>query len=152
MTATPHALQPHARTSAWFPPCDMVSSPMDLPTFSPPRIAEIMDADLGPQDFIVPTLGPATFRSPLGLSTVHGDGLGDFVHDGARVRYHIESEPGQPPHPDLIIEKAGPREMIFFEPGRCKAAIVTCGGLCPGLNNVAIRNRSRLSCFLMPSN
>jgi 6-phosphofructokinase 1 len=95
-----------------------------------------MDADLGPQDFIVPTLGPATFRSPLGLSTVHGDGLGDFVHDGARVRYHIESEPGQPPHPDLIIEKAGPREMIFFEPGRCKAAIVTCGGLCPGLNNV----------------
>ena len=38
-----------------------------------------MDAELTPQDFIVPTLGPATFPSPLGLSTVHGDGLGDFV-------------------------------------------------------------------------
>ena len=34
------------------------------------------------------------------------------------------------------MEKAGPREKIFFDPGRCKAAIVTCGGLCPGLNNV----------------
>ncbi len=95
-----------------------------------------MDADLAPQDFIVPTLGPATFPSPLGLSTVQGDGLGDFVPDSARVRYHIESDPERPPRPDLIIEKAGPREKIFFDPARCKAAIVTCGGLCPGLNNV----------------
>ena len=104
--------------------------------FSPPRTAETMDAELTHQDFIVPTLGPATFPSPLGLSTVQGDGLGDFVPDGARVRYHIETELGRPPHPDLMLEKAGPREKIFFEPSRCKAAIVTCGGLCPGLNNV----------------
>jgi len=38
--------------------------------------------------------------------------------------------------PELLFEKAGPREMIFFEPARTRAAIVTCGGLCPGLNNV----------------
>ena len=95
-----------------------------------------MDAELTPQDFIVPTLGPATFRSPLGLSSVHGDGLGDFVPDEARVLYHIETEPGRPLRTDLTMEKAGPREKIFFEPGQCKAAIVTCGGLCPGLNNV----------------
>jgi len=31
---------------------------------------------------------------------------------------------------------AGPRERIFFEPKLVKAAIVTCGGLCPGLNVV----------------
>ncbi len=37
------------------------------------------------------------------------------------------------------FEKAGPRESIYFDPAKCKAAIVTCGGLCPGLNNV-IRN------------
>ncbi len=95
-----------------------------------------MDAELTPQDFIVPTLGPATFRSPLGLSTVQGDGLGNFVPDEARVLYHIETEPGRPLRPDLTMEVAGPREKIFFEPGQCKAAIVTCGGLCPGLNNV----------------
>ena len=32
--------------------------------------------------------------------------------------------------------RAGPRETIHFEPSECKAAIVTCGGLCPGLNDV----------------
>mmetsp|Transcript_7668 Transcript_7668/g.16695 ORF Transcript_7668/g.16695 Transcript_7668/m.16695 type:complete len:563 (+) Transcript_7668:67-1755(+) len=31
---------------------------------------------------------------------------------------------------------AGPRADIVFEPKECKAAIVTCGGLCPGLNTV----------------
>ncbi len=32
--------------------------------------------------------------------------------------------------------RAGPRREIFFNPGEVTAAIVTCGGLCPGLNNV----------------
>ncbi|MEI8374496.1 MAG: ATP-dependent 6-phosphofructokinase [Planctomycetota bacterium] len=95
-----------------------------------------MDSELTPQDFTVPTLGPATFRSPLGLSTVVGDGLGDFVPHGARVLYQVETEPGRTLRTDLMMERAGPREMIFFEPSQCKAAIVTCGGLCPGLNNV----------------
>ena len=37
------------------------------------------------------------------------------------------------------LEKAGPREKIFFDPKKVKVAIVTCGGLCPGLN-VVIRS------------
>ena len=32
--------------------------------------------------------------------------------------------------------KAGPRKQIYFKPKDVKVAIVTCGGLCPGLNNV----------------
>ena len=32
--------------------------------------------------------------------------------------------------------RAGPREAVYFEPSKVKAAIVTCGGLCPGLNDV----------------
>jgi 6-phosphofructokinase 1 len=36
----------------------------------------------------------------------------------------------------LSFEKAGPHEHIYFEPAKTKVAIVTCGGLCPGLNNV----------------
>ncbi|KAL3940440.1 MAG: hypothetical protein SGBAC_005024 [Bacillariaceae sp.] len=31
---------------------------------------------------------------------------------------------------------AGPRLDIIFDPKQCKAAVVTCGGLCPGLNTV----------------
>ncbi|XP_042498974.1 ATP-dependent 6-phosphofructokinase 5, chloroplastic-like [Macadamia integrifolia] len=34
------------------------------------------------------------------------------------------------------VHRAGPRKQIYFEPGRVKAGIVTCGGLCPGLNDV----------------
>jgi 6-phosphofructokinase 1 len=34
------------------------------------------------------------------------------------------------------FEMAGPRAQIFFEPTTLTCGIVTCGGLCPGLNNV----------------
>ncbi|CAM9460906.1 unnamed protein product [Heterosigma akashiwo] len=34
------------------------------------------------------------------------------------------------------FQRAGPRQLIHFNPQRVRAAIVTCGGLCPGLNNV----------------
>ena len=36
----------------------------------------------------------------------------------------------------LSVEEAGPREKIYFDPSQTTAAIVTCGGLSPGLNNV----------------
>ncbi len=34
------------------------------------------------------------------------------------------------------FELAGPRNSIFFDPKGLRCGIVTCGGLCPGLNNV----------------
>ena len=36
----------------------------------------------------------------------------------------------------LALEKAGPRQKIYFDPSKLKCGIVTCGGLCPGLNDV----------------
>ena len=38
--------------------------------------------------------------------------------------------------PALSFEVAGPREQLYFDPAKTTAAIVTCGGLCPGLNDV----------------
>jgi 6-phosphofructokinase 1 len=35
-----------------------------------------------------------------------------------------------------LFEVAGPRAKLFFDPKRTRAGIVTCGGLCPGLNDV----------------
>ena len=32
--------------------------------------------------------------------------------------------------------RAGARETIYFNPAEVNVAIVTCGGLCPGLNDV----------------
>ncbi|KAH0777636.1 hypothetical protein KY290_009047 [Solanum tuberosum] len=34
------------------------------------------------------------------------------------------------------VHRAGPREKTYFKPEEVKAAIITCGGLCPGLNDV----------------
>ncbi|MCS6984516.1 MAG: ATP-dependent 6-phosphofructokinase [Leptospiraceae bacterium] len=36
----------------------------------------------------------------------------------------------------ITFEEAGPREKIFFNPREVVAGIVTCGGLCPGINDV----------------
>lgn len=35
-----------------------------------------------------------------------------------------------------LFERAGPRSMVYFDPKNIRAGIVTCGGLCPGLNNI----------------
>ncbi|KAH9750028.1 ATP-dependent 6-phosphofructokinase 2 [Citrus sinensis] len=40
------------------------------------------------------------------------------------------------PRVHVAYHRAGPRKQIFFEPKNTRAAIVTCGGLCPGLNTV----------------
>jgi 6-phosphofructokinase 1 len=37
---------------------------------------------------------------------------------------------------ELLFELAGPRAKLFFDPKQVRAGIVTCGGLCPGLNDV----------------
>ena len=81
-------------------------------------------------------LGKREVRSPLQLSNVVGDGLGNFIPDATRVRYRVEVDAGDPHEDDPLFEKAGPREHIYFNPSQSRAAVVTCGGLCPGLNNV----------------
>jgi 6-phosphofructokinase 1 len=86
-------------------------------------------------DLAVPTLGEGRHLSPLPLSTVPGDGVGDFVPDEARVLYDIRLQARQRPS-DLAFEQAGPRQHLFFDPPQTRAAVVTCGGLCPGINNV----------------
>ncbi len=84
----------------------------------------------------VVTLGECRFRSPLDLSHVPGDGLGDFVPDDARILFQHEIGPHIECCGELAFQKAGPREMLFFDPQQTTAAVVTCGGLSPGLNNV----------------
>ncbi|MFO0669182.1 MAG: ATP-dependent 6-phosphofructokinase [Polyangiaceae bacterium] len=87
-------------------------------------------------DFAVRTLGPREVPSPLGLSTVRGDWIADYVPDDARVAYEVETKAGIPLPEGVFFEKAGPRERLFFDPRTTRAGIVTCGGLCPGINNV----------------
>jgi 6-phosphofructokinase 1 len=78
--------------------------------------------------------------SPLKQSQRADSPVYKFVKDDERILYEVSldsfqecKEKGLMP---VSFEKAGPKEMIFFEPAKTKVAIVTCGGLCPGLNNV----------------
>ena len=89
-----------------------------------------------PNQTSIQVLGPVAIASPLRLAHRSGEGPGAFVPDEIRVRYQIETATGHDLPADIFFEKAGPRETLFFEPGQTKAAIVTCGGVCPGLNNV----------------
>ncbi|KAG7352409.1 phosphofructokinase [Nitzschia inconspicua] len=47
----------------------------------------------------------------------------------------IVRKPNQQPYTHGYV-RAGPRRLLHFDPAKVNAAIVTCGGLCPGLNNV----------------
>ncbi len=87
-------------------------------------------------DTAIQNLGPCLHESPLALNTVRGDRIGNFISDRVRIRHQVEIAPGSPVDAETYFEKAGPRQKIFFDPRKTRAAIVTCGGLCPGLNNV----------------
>jgi 6-phosphofructokinase 1 len=90
------------------------------------------------KDFQVKTLGETTIISPIKFSTTHGDGIVNFIEDDVTIPYSIQSC-GDPSVRGLAFECAGPRKMIFFQPEKVVAGIMTCGGLCPGLND-AIRS------------
>jgi len=92
------------------------------------------------EELNVPILGKCTIPSPLNLSKELGDGIFNYIQDDERImidtnmRYYNECV--QQNIVPLSFEKAGPKELVYFDPSKTKAAIVTCGGLCPGLNNV----------------
>ena len=77
-------------------------------------------------------LGDARFPTPLSFT----------VTENLLIPATLEWPGGTPPPDLLMFEKAGPRGKLFFDPATTCAAIVTCGGLCPGLNNV-IRSVTR---------
>ncbi len=83
----------------------------------------------------IATLGPCRFRSPLKRSAQPGVGQSSFAPDDMRVLYEPRFQLGKSA-PDLSFERAGARQEIFFDPEKTRAAVVTCGGLCPGINNV----------------
>jgi 6-phosphofructokinase 1 len=74
----------------------------------------------------ITTLGEPRFKSPVGRN----------VDEEIRVPEKILRDPKVPATPELLFELAGPRTKLFFDPKETCAGIVTCGGLCPGLNDV----------------
>ena len=85
-----------------------------------------------PYDFTIQSLGECTIDSPLNVSY--------YATDNRRVLFNVDlhhyADLKAPDGLPLSVEVAGPRAKIVFDPARTKAAIVTCGGLCPGINDV----------------
>jgi 6-phosphofructokinase 1 len=89
-------------------------------------------------DFSIEELGPRNVRSPITMSKKTGDFIANYVSDDDFLIYDTSARMGEPTVLDRsnLLEKAGPREYIYFMPEHVHAGIVTCGGLCPGMNDV----------------
>ncbi len=90
-----------------------------------------MNKDL---DFSIKRLGKAIHLSPL-------ENI-NFVDDDGKIIYDVDFKNFVTHYNKvglekmIVLEEAGPRERLYFNSEKVVAGIVTCGGLCPGLNNV----------------
>ena len=80
----------------------------------------------------VKTLGPCTIASPMSNDRYVPDGERVFATENVRYAEHAAKALGHMP----TFERAGAKERIFHDPAWTRAAILTAGGLCPGLNTV----------------
>jgi len=95
----------------------------------------------------IATQTPFSVRSPLlrmGSSSVefgeqkttkHETNYNKLVTDHECILGDIIRKPNRDQQ-TVAYMRAGPRKLLHFDPKEVNAAIVTCGGLCPGLNNV----------------
>jgi 6-phosphofructokinase 1 len=87
----------------------------------------------------IPALGTAKIPTPVQR---RADGAGDtsFVSDENRIIIEVNetqiAELLKDGQSLPCFEMAGPRRQIFFDPSKLKCALVSCGGLCPGLNDI----------------
>ena len=87
-------------------------------------------APVSAQEIRIQCLGTPEIDSPLSSNMATGG--------ERRVVFNVDEElleEGAAPCP-MSFELAGPRNRIYFDPSKTKCAIVTCGGLCPGINDV----------------
>jgi len=84
-----------------------------------------------PMETTIQNLGECQFVSPL----THVSFEVNFRSDSERILFDHTATDSPVPNP-TSFELAGPRENLYFDPGKTTAAIVTCGGLCPGLNDI----------------
>jgi 6-phosphofructokinase 1 len=83
-------------------------------------------------DFTIRKLGECQVPSPMKGARFTGDDEKVLYDSGlADIEGYIERGAAIP-----AMEAAGPRQTLFFDPAGLKCGIVTCGGICPGLNDV----------------
>ncbi|KNC76580.1 hypothetical protein SARC_10927 [Sphaeroforma arctica JP610] len=101
---------------------------MSGPTIIKKKSVAMPNVTLHTTDFKVRTIGEATFDSPLDCVEWYDDDDGVIATSTLDMDILTNSF--------TFVEKAGPRQKLFFDPKNTRVGVVTCGGLCPGLNNV----------------
>jgi len=96
-----------------------------------------------PIEVQIPVIGESRVNSPISrapMCTRDGRSVPKtFSQDADKILiddtfdYLRSLGPGEEPQ---AFEMAGPRERIYFDPSKVHCAIATCGGLCPGTNDV----------------
>lgn len=92
------------------------------------------------EDLLIKSLGTARIESPI--TPLITPNAADQVYISEEDDVLFDDSPIHMARRNVPIDKlpafdaAGPRRHIFFDPSKTRAAIVTCGGLCPGLNDV----------------
>lgn len=81
------------------------------------------------REVAIRSLGPCKIPSPLACGSLMEDQFTELCLDREQAEDLVAPS-------CLHFESAGPRRKIYFDPGKTKCAIVTCGGLCPGINDV----------------
>jgi 6-phosphofructokinase 1 len=90
-------------------------------------------------DTSIPALGEAKIQSPIQRGK-YGSRSRNFIGERERVLIsvdatHLEETLAQGGKP-ASFETAGPRKNVYFDASKLRCAMVTCGGLCPGLNDI----------------
>ena len=93
---------------------------------------EKISANPGEYSCQVDTLGPCTIDSPVRHHEFVPEGERILMTEWVQLRDWLRDRLGHEP----TFERAGPHEKIFHDPSWTRVAILTAGGLCPGLNNV----------------
>ncbi len=88
----------------------------------------------------IAVLGETKITSPLKSHGIPGESGTRFISDDDRITVDVQVEAIEgflgKNQPLPSFEQTGPREKIYFDPSKLKCAITTCGGLCPGLNDI----------------
>ncbi len=102
------------------------------------------------KDTKVERFGPCTYHNPAGYDYWTDDDsvvLFQTIFSGPKDA--IDTVKNNP----VFFEQAGPREKIYFKPEEVTAGIVTCGGLCPGINDCYSSSRDGVTLSLQgPTN
>lgn len=95
-----------------------------------------------PRSRLVSALGFGATPEPLSVNAYN-----KLISNHECVLSDLVRKPGQKNTHTRAFVRAGPRKVLHFDPANVNAAIVTCGGLCPGLNNV-VREITNSLCLL----